>query len=344
MANKTKAPTINDVAALAGVSKRTVTRVINRSSKVKEATRIRIEKAVEELNFSPNRQARGLAASRSFLLGLVYDVPTLFVNDIQKDILGIIEDEGYELVVHACDYPSERLTEQIIRFVRRAHLDGVLVLPPVSDIEGLGDELKKAGCSYVRVTSEVSDESSRLVVTDYVSAISDMTRHLVDLGHREIGFIAGPKTHLSSAKRYQAFVQALASKGLELADEMVVEGAYTFDSGVKAATELLSLDRPPTAIFAANDEMAFGAIKVANKLGMKIPDDLSLVSFDGTPFSNFAVPSLSTIIRPTGQMARLATQKLLAQVNEGADASRGFETMVSPSFVPRESTGPVPDR
>jgi LacI family transcriptional regulator len=105
MVNSTKAPTINDVAALAGVSKRTVTRVINHSSKVKEATRVKVEKIIEELNYAPSRQARGLAASRSFLVGLVYDVPTLFINDIQRDILGIIEDEGYELVVHACEYP-----------------------------------------------------------------------------------------------------------------------------------------------------------------------------------------------------------------------------------------------
>jgi LacI family transcriptional regulator len=123
---------------------------------------------------------------------------------------------------------------------------------------------------------------------------------------------------------------------------MVVEGAYTYDSGVNAANELLSRERRPTAIFAANDEMAFGVIKVAHQRGLKIPDDLSLVSFDGTPFSTFVVPSLSTIIRPTGAMAQLATQKMLAQINEDADAARGFETMISPRFEPRESTGPAP--
>ena len=337
-------PTINDVAALAGVHKRTVTRVMSGSGKVKAATLAKVEQAIEQLNYSPNRQARGLAAKRSFLIGLIYDVPTLFINDVQKDILGIIEDEGYELVVHACNYPSERLAEDILRFVNRANLDGIIVLSPVSDIEGLGDKLKEAGCRYVRVTSEISDETSRLVVTDYLSAISDMTRHLVELGHREISFISGPNKYLSSRKRHESFVQALTSHGLELPDEMVIEGAYTFDSGVKAATEFLSRKRRPTAIFAANDEMAFGVLKVAHQLGVKIPDDLSLVSFDGTPFSNFAIPSLSTIIRPTGPMATLATQKMLAQLNNGADDAQIFETMVSPRFVPRESTGPVPDR
>ena len=192
------------------------------------------------------------------------------------------------------------------------------------------------------VTSEISDETSRLVVTDYLSAISDMTRHLVDLGHREFGFISGPNEHLSSHKRHEAFVKALASQGLELPDEMVVEGAYTFDSGVKAAEKLLSGEKRPTAIFAANDEMAFGVLKVASQLDIKIPEDLSLVSFDGTPFSSFAVPTLSTIIRSTGPMARLATQKILAQINGNSNDAQCFETMVSPRFVSRESTGPAP--
>lgn len=337
-----KVPTINDVAAMAGVSKRTVTRVLNRSPKVSEATRAAVEKIIEELNYAPSRQARGLAASRSFLIGLVYDVPTLFVNDVMKGILDIVEDEGYELVVHVCDSENKRLVENITRFVRRAHLDGVIILSPVSDIDGLGAGLEQAGCRYVRVTSEISDESSRLIVTDYLSSIADMTRHLVDFGHRDFGHITGPRNHLSARKRYQSFEQALAGHGLELRPEMVVEGAYSFDSGVSAAKELLSRKRRPTAIFAANDEMAFGVIKVAHQLGLKIPDDLSVVGFDGTPFSTFVMPSLSTIIRQSGEVARLATHKLLAQINEDAEAAGTFGTMVSPQFVPRESTGPAP--
>jgi LacI family transcriptional regulator len=335
-------PTINDVAALAGVSKRTVTRVINRSSKVKDATRATVEKIIEELNFVPNRQARGLAASRSFLIGLIFDVPTLFINEAQKGMLDIVEEEGYELVVHACHIKSDRLIEDIKRFVARAHLDGVIILPPVSDVKGLGQALDAANCRYVRVASETNDQDSRIVVTDYLSAIEDMTRHLVGLGHRDIGFVAGPDTHLSSRKRYDSFVKALASHGLELSPEMIAQGDFDFDSGVAAARQLLSHERRPTAIFAANDEMAFGVMNVAAKMGLRIPDDLSVVGFDGTPFSTFVVPSLSTIIRQTDEMAALGAHKLLAQINEGPEAAAAFDTLVSPRFVPRESTGPVP--
>jgi LacI family transcriptional regulator len=344
MVVRTKTPTINDVAALAGVHKRTVTRVLNGSEKVRVATRSKVEQAIRELNFSPNRQARGLAAQRSFLLGLIYDLPTLFVNEVQQGMLHTVEDEGYELVVHVCSFESERAVENITRFVNRANLDGVIILPPVSEIAGLVDKLEEVGCRYVRVTSDVSDVASRLVVTDYLSSIADMVRHLVDLGHRDFGFISGPSASLSSRKRHDAFVQSLENHGLELADAMVAEGAYTYDSGFQAAKSLLSHERRPTAIFAANDEMAFAVMNVAAHLGLNIPDDLSVVGFDGSPFSTFVVPSLSTNIRQSDEVARLATQKLLAQINEDTEAAGAVETMVSPRFVPRESTGPAPER
>lgn len=339
-----KLPTINDVAARAGVSKRTVSRVINGSPKVSEETRARIQEIIRQLNFEPNRQARGLAASRSYLLGLIYDVPTLFINNIQKGMLSVCEDTGYEVVVHACHIESEALVDDVMRFVRRAHLDGVAILPPVSDIDKLAESLDAAGYHYVRFTSRVAGEPWNLVVTDYREAIFDLTRHLVDFGHREIGFITGPPNHISSQKRHEVFIEALASHGLDLPDAMVAEGAFTYDSGIKAARTLLSRPRRPTAIFAANDEMAFGVMNVANEMGIRIPDDLSLIGFDGTPFSTFVIPSLSTIIRKTDEMARLGTQKLLALINEGPEAARDFETMVSPRFLPRESTGPAPGK
>lgn len=337
-----KLPTINDVAELAGVSKRTVSRVLNKSTKVNEATRTRILEVIKELNFAPNRQARGLAGNRSFLLGLIYDVPTLFINDIQKGMLTVCEDSGYEVVVHACHIESDELIDDVTRFINRAHLDGVLVLPPVSDVEALAEKLDQMGVQFVRFSSKLGNKPWKQVVTDYMPAIMDMTSHLVELGHRDFGFISGPPTHISSQKRHEVFIQALESHGLKLSPAMAAEGAFTYNSGVRAAKKLLSLKKRPTAIFAANDEMAFGVMNVADAMGIRVPDDLSVVGFDGTPFSTFVIPSLSTIIRQTDEMARLGTQKLLALINEGSDAARAFETMVSPRFLPRESTGPAP--
>ncbi len=342
MPDRDRSPTINDVAELAGVSKRTVSRVINRSPQVNEATRAKVEEVIERLKFRPNRQARGLAASRSFLLGLVYDVPTLFINDIQKGILSVCGDAGYELVVHACHVESDRLVDDVMRFVDNTHIDGLIMISPVSEVADLVQTLDRVGCRCVRFTSDLADEPWKLVVTDYLPAIMDMTSHLVGLGHREIGFISGPRGHRSSQKRHETFVEALAGHGLELPGDMIAEGDFTYESGVVAARELLSRERRPTAIFAANDEMAFGVMHVAADMGLKVPQDLSLVGFDGTPFSSFVVPALSTIRRPTDEMAQLGTQKLLALIDEGPDSARAFETMVSPQFVPRGSTGPAP--
>lgn len=342
MRGNNKLPTINDVAEISGVSKRTVSRVINNSSKVNEATRTRVQEVITKLNYAPNRQARGLAASRSYLIGLIYDVPTLFIADIQKGILNICDDAGYELVVHACHIESGRLVEDITRFVNRANLDGVIILPPVSDLNEIAESLDKAGCHFVRVMSELSDEPWKQVVSDYLPGITAMTNHLVELGHRKFGFISGPRANISSQMRQATFVRALARGGFEMPPEMIVEGAFTFQSGIDAATQLLSLECRPTAIFAANDEMAFGVMNVADKMGLKIPGDLSLVGYDGTSFSTFVVPSLSTIVRQTDRMSRLGTQKLLAQIEEGREAAQEFETMVPSLFIARESTGPAP--
>lgn len=342
MIKPNKTPTINDVAALAGTSKRTVSRVINRSELVNEATRTRVQHVIDQLNYSPSRQARGLAASRSYLLGLVYDIPTLFTAEVQNGILDVCGEAGYELVVHACPTDSDRPIDNVSRFISRANLDGVIVLSPVSEIEGLAEALDKTACNYIQFTSELKGDSWKSVVTDYLPVISDMTHHLVNFGHHDMGFISGPPNTVSSQKRHESFVSALAANGLEMRPETVVEGAFTYDSGVKAAKELLSLKQRPTAIFAANDEMAFAVIHVANDMGLRVPQDLSVVGFDGTPFSTFFIPSLSTIIRRTDEMSVLGTKKLLALIEDGPDAAQRFETMISPQFVPRESTGPVP--
>ena len=321
-------PTINDVAERAGVSKRTVSRVLNKSDKVNAETRIKVQQVIDELNFTPSSQARGLAARRSYLLGLIYDVPTLFTNEVQKGISTVCADEGYDVVVHPCDFGSANLIDDVRRFVRRSKVDGVIMLPPVSDILDLVNAIESWGIPYVRFSSELSPTPWRLVVTNYVPAITDMTSHLVELGHRDIGFISGPKDNISSQKRQQAFVEALKHHGLELRDEFVVEGAFTYESGVRAAQQLLTKEVRPTAIFAANDEMAFGVMNVADEIGIRVPEDLSVVGFDGTRFASFVIPSLSTSHRPSREMASLGARKLLAFIIDGVDAARNFESMV----------------
>jgi LacI family transcriptional regulator len=342
MARDNSIPTINDVARKAGVSKRTVSRVLNNSDKVNANTRFHVQEIIDALHFTPNSQARGLAASRSYLIGLIYDVPTLFTNEVQKGVFNVSAAEGYDIVVHPCESNSPNLVDDVRRFVRRAKVDGIIMLPPVSETTELVNAIESWDIPYVRFASELTSTPWRLVATNYGPAVTDMTSHLVKLGHRDIGFISGPKHNPSSQKRHQAFIEALASHGLELRDEFVVEGAFTYESGVRAARKLLTRDTRPTAIFAANDEMAIGVMNVADALGIKVPKDLSVVGFDGTRFATFVIPSLSTIHRPSREMAGLAARKLLAYINDGVEAAQRFDSMVSPKFVPRDSTGLAP--
>jgi LacI family transcriptional regulator len=339
---KSSHPTINDVADKAGVSKRTVSRVLNKSDKVNAETRLRVQQVIDEMKFTPSSQARGLAARRSYLLGLIYDIPTLFTNEVQKGVFNVSALEGYDIVVHPCESDSPKLVDDVRRFVRRSKVDGIIMLPPVSEMKDLVKAIEAWGIPYVRFASELSSTPWRLVVTNYGPAVTEMTNHLVELGHRDIGFISGPGDNLSSQKRQEAFVEALRSHGLELRDEFVAEGAFTYESGVRAAQQLLTKEHRPTAIFAANDEMAFGVMNVADAIGIRVPEDLSVVGFDGTRFATFVIPSLSTIHRPSLEMASLGASKLLAFINDGVDAASQFESMVSPQFVPRESTGPAP--
>jgi LacI family transcriptional regulator len=336
-------PTIDDVAEVAGVSKRTVSRVINKSDLVKAKTREKVEQVISDLNYRPNRHARGLASSRSYMIGLVYDVPTLHIADIQKGILNVAYETGFELVVHACHIQTENLVDEVLEFVARTKVDGVVVLPPVSEVKELGSELDRMGCHYVEFSSELSSKPWKQVVTNYLPAITDMTSHLVNLGHRKFGFISGPKTSIPSRKRQQAFSKALRQFDLKLPRTMIAEGAFTYASGVRAAEKLLSRKDRPTAIFAGNDEMAFGVMNVANRMGIVVPDQLSVVGFDGTAFAEFVIPSLSTIRRPSNTMSELGAKKLIARICEGRDAARAFEVMVSPQYAPGESTGPAPE-
>lgn len=335
--------TINDVAEAAGVSKRTISRVLNHPETVNEKTRAHVESVIEEMGFAPDRQARGLASKRSYLVGLVYDVPTLHIADIQKGILEVCFESGYELVVHACHFQAENLIDEVMQFASRSKVDGLVVLPPVSGVNELIEELNRTQYHYVQFCSELSAEPWKQVVTNYLPAVTDMTNHLVSLGHTQFGHISGPKTNMSARKRQEAFTQALQQHRLKLPRQMILEGAFTYDSGVSAAKKLLARDDRPTAIFAGNDEMAFAVMNVADQMGIKVPRDLSVVGFDGTAFANFVIPSLSTIRRPANKMAQLGTRKLMAQINKGPDAARAYETMVSPQFVPGDSTGPAPD-
>lgn len=333
--------TINDIARLANVSKKTVSRVINESPFVREETRARINDIIKRVGFTPDPQARALAFRRSFLIGLIYDNPNApYVINFQEGALGALRRMGYELVVHPCDRHSEEFLTDIRRFITRQKLDGVVMLPPVSENSTLADMLRKLECPYIRVIAAALDDPKNLVMSMDRQSAAEVAEHLAKLGHRRIAMIMGPRTYRSAIERLEGFSNALADRGLSLPPEFVAEGAYTFESGAACADLLLSRTPRPTAIFAGNDETAAGVYRTAYLRGVKIPDELTVIGFDDSPLASRLCPSLTTMRQPIRDMGRIAAEKLIAKISGFADGPAISTTTVVPHLVVRESSGP----
>ena len=333
-----KPATINDIARLAEVSKKTVSRVINNSPFVKEETRKRVEAVIAEHGFTPDPQARGLAFRRSFLVGMIYDNPSPnYVVNMQQGVLDAVRGSGLELVVHPCNRAADSFLDEVRGFVVRQKLFGVVMPPSVSEDDRVVAILKEADCPYVRIASVSLDEPACMVVTHDSRGAARAARHLAGLGHRRIAFISGPDSFRSSHERGQGFREGLAEYGLSLDDACVRQGAYTFESGVEAAQSLLSMREPPTAIFAGNDEMAIGVMKAARDRGLDVPRDLSIVGFDDLPMASRVWPNLTTVRLPIRDMGRMAAEKLTAR-SRGLDPAVLVQPEVDPSLVVRDST------
>ncbi len=330
--------TINDIARLAGVSKKTVSRVINRSPLVHEDTRTKVLALMNEQGYVPDPQARGLAFRRSFLIGLVYDNPNAqYIVNIQNGALDTLRGSGFELVVHPCDSKSADFVTGVRQFVMQLKLHGLILLPPVSEDAALATALRELDCKYVRIASVKLDEPEHLVVSNDREAAAEVADYLESLGHREIALITGPRSYRSTHERAEGFTQALARRGITLPEHRVEEGGYTFESGVASAERLLAQKVRPTAVFACNDEMAAGAYKAAYRLGLKIPEQLSIVGFDDSPLASRLWPSLTTVRLPIREMGRNAAAMLMSDI--GKTDARQYST-VTPHLVTRDSCQP----
>lgn len=331
-------PTINDVARLARVSKKTVSRVINKSPSVKDDTRSKVEAVIKRYGYAPDPQARGLAFRKSFLIGLIYDNPNpQYVIDMQQGILNAVRGSGYELVVHPCDRRAPNFLTDVRNFVQRQKLFGVVLPPSVSEDERVAQLLTEVECPYVRIASVAFDAPECMLVTHDSEGAAEAARHLADAGHQRIAFISGPSTFKSSHERGRGFAGGLAERGLELRPEYRREGAYTFESGVACARDLLAMGSPPTAIFTGNDEMAAGVYKAARDAGLEIPRDLSVVGFDDSPLAERVWPPLTSVRLPIRDMGRIAAEKLLERALDKKERTQD-DGEVFPKLVERRST------
>nr|WP_206711336.1 LacI family DNA-binding transcriptional regulator [Aquisalinus flavus] len=334
-----KKPTINDVARIAGVSKRTVSRVINKSPLVKDKTRSEIGKIIDIIGFSPDPQARGLAFRHSYLIGMIYDNPNpQYVVNMQQGILNGLKNSGHELVVHPCNRDSDSFLQDARQFVERQKLFGVILTPSVSEDERIVAMLREIGCAYIRIASVALENNANMIVSNDRLGGREAGRHLAKLGHKRIGFISGKPSFRSSHERRLGFEEGLAEHGLELDPKFVREGAYTFQSGLDRGSELLQLDPRPTAIFAANDEMAAGLLQALRVAGLTAPDALSVVGFDDFQIAISVWPRITTVHSPVTRLGELAAEKLLLLKEQETPDTKEGENV--PWLVERESSGP----
>ena len=332
---------ITDVARHAGVSIKTVSRVLNREPNVRGATRERVESAIATLKYTPNPFARSLAGNRAFVVGLLYDNPSSsYVIDIQRGALNVCRREHYDLLIHPCDYQSSEIPAEVGHLLRHSKVDGFLLTPPLSDHEPLLTALRDSHAHFVRVAPGDHAEIDRSVFTNDRESCAEMTRYLVSLGHESIGFVVGHPDHKAVAERYRGYTDGLGAAGLPIDQRLVKQGFNTFESGVQCALAWLREPLRPTAVFASNDEMAIGVMRVAHQAGLRIPADLSVVGFDDIPIGQQMFPALTTIRQPVEAMAMTATDLLLGQLR-GATTTRELITLESVIQL-RESTGPGP--
>lgn len=331
--------TIKDVARLAGVSIKTVSRVLNKERNVSDDTRKAVETAVAELNFHPNISARALAGARSYLIGLIYDNPSLnYVSELQLGAMRACRSGHVHLVIDEVDAACPDIAASIRDAVLNTPLDGVMLPPPLCDDDAVLSMLEEHRIPFVRIAPHSFPDRGASVGMDDRQAAADMTGFLWDQGHRAIAFIASPPEHGAATRRREGFLAAMAEHGVGVSPEYLVEGEHTTRSGLEAGARLLDLPNPPTAIFAGNDDMAAGVMIAAYQRGLTLPDALSVVGFDDSPIARSLFPLLTTVRQPTAKMAEAAARWLIDRTT----AQAGQRQLLSFELVQRGSVAPGP--
>lgn len=324
MASKKSAVTIHHVAAAAGVSVSTVSRVLNDKGDVADETYERVQQVIAELGYTSSLAARSMRSRKTNVIGLIIpDIGDPFSVLVMKGVNQAIAKFGYDLITYTASDRSptswSAREQHYVSLLNGSITDGIIIFAPTAS---------KLTSSYpiVAVDHHPGDSDFPTVIaTNWQGALSVM-EYLTQLGHRRIGFVGGRSDLQSGVRRYQGYVDGLQRVGVQPDPALITEGDYTLDVGYRCGQDLLALPEPPTAIFAANDQSAFGVIKAAHELGLKIPDDLSVVGFDNTPEAAYHLPAgLTTVDQSVLQMGLVATE-MLVKLIEGKQVEEIYKT------------------
>ncbi|NOU50949.1 LacI family transcriptional regulator [Pseudoalteromonas sp. JBTF-M23] len=332
-----KKVTINSVATYAGVSKKTVSRVLNNEPNVSPATREKVLKVFKELDYTPNPIARGLARNRSFIIGCLYDNPSKsYITRVQSGALEACHKHNYNLLIHPCELRGEALIENIEHLLTTSRLDGMVLTPPFSDSEELIAFLKKKNIHFARVASAIDDAESISVRSNDEQGAYEITEHLINLGHTSIAFIKGHPDHSATEQRFTGYQRALAEHNIAFKSHLVAEGNFSYHSGADSAKAILDLNPRPSAVFASNDYMAAAVLKLATQRQLKVPEDISIAGFDNAPIARHIWPGLTTIAQPVEEMTRQAVEQLILQISD--EQTPVYQATLEAKLITREST------
>lgn len=335
---------MKDVADLAGVSIKTVSRVLNNEPHVQEKLRRKVREAAEKLEYVPSHSARSLRGNRSYDINLVcHNAGSVYVNSIQFGGVIACQELGYQLSISL----MEDLDQMAMRDIRsafetvmkRRRPDGVILLAPYANDEKIGFVLQEMGIPVVRVGPvELQNKGLLVEIDDYQAAI-EVVRHLADLGHKNIGFIRGSENQRATHVRYSGFCVAMEAAGLTVEDALVRPGAFDFQSGYEAGQFYLGHTSRPSAVFASNDDMAAGLVAAYTEHGLKVPKDISVVGFDDSSIATCMRPYLTTVRQPLSDLGARAVRELVASLS-GTGKPEARRIVLDHEFVLRDTTAP----
>jgi len=333
-----KNTTLQTVAREAGVSLKSVSRVLNGEPCVSEKMRTKVQDTIAELGFKPNMAARQLRGQRSYSLSVIYEPPTSeFLTVVLEGLLPVCRETSYKLVLEPLGATEPR--DHILRTIESRAADGFILLPPLSEDRSLINRIVEARCGVVLVESslkidDINPSISKVGIDDYAAGY-ELGNHFIKCGHKRIGYIGLREQHITANRRGKGLQAAMSDAGIDLDNFLAEDGFSTFKSGFQATDKFLSLENPPTAIFAGNDYMAAGAIACATRRGLKIPEDISIAGFDGADLSEMFVPPFTTVKQPLKDYGHWAAKQLLRAI--ALPEERGVEALLPHKLIARNS-------
>ncbi|NJM50844.1 MAG: LacI family transcriptional regulator [Sphingomonadales bacterium] len=329
--------TMVDVAREAGVSLKTVSRVLNKESYVREETKTAVLDAAARLDYKLNQAARTLRAGTTQIVALLVNNPSRsYLENVHFGALAKCHELSMQLVLDEC--PNG--VSDVRRILKSLSPVGLIVTPPLCDDPEVIELLEEQGCTYVLVAPVDPASTKYSVNMDDMAAAKEITDYLLKLGHSRIGYIRGHPDHGASVKRYAGYCDALRGQGIEPDPALIRQGYFDYASGLECAESLLNMDEPPTAIFASNDDMAAAIIAAAYRRNISVPGQLSVVGFDDTPIAGIISPHLTTIRQPIADLAANAVQLLSENIAQSFSSEQGETTIfLQHALIERDSAG-----